>query len=109
MDTDRRTNRRAAAEFEISYIHDGDYLISYSRDISVDGMFIYTENPPSIGEETTLSFSLEGADKFTVTAKVVWQNTSGDKRDNGIGVQFIDSPPHLKEVIKQIVNRIAVI
>ncbi len=53
---ERRINQRIPAEFQVNYVHDGDYLISQSRDISIDGMFICTQNPAPVKEMTTLSF-----------------------------------------------------
>ncbi|MFZ5569022.1 MAG: PilZ domain-containing protein [Thermodesulfobacteriota bacterium] len=107
---ERRVKRRVDASFEISYIHEGDYLISFSRDISVDGMFIYTRTPLPIGASTRLSFSVTGLDNpIEVNAKVIWANTHGGKKDNGIGVQFVDPPEQIRETILQYVNRVAVL
>ncbi len=107
--TERRQNKRVPAKFKINYIHEGDYLISFTRDISVDGMFIYTENPPSVGEQTKLTFSLEDSDPIAVEAKVIWANTSGNKKDHGVGVQFINSSQEFKDAILAYVNRVAII
>ncbi len=106
---ERRTNKRIPAKFKINYIHDKDYLISYSRDISVDGMFVYTENPPSVGELTKLTFSIADLDQVEVTSKVMWVNTAGLKKDAGMGVQFVNPPAALKKAILEIVNRVAVL
>ena len=87
---ERRTNKRVPASLRISCIHEGDYLISHSKDLSVDGMFICSQPSPAVGDETKLTFSLEGSDPFTVNAMVVWVNNTEDKKDNGIGVRFLD-------------------
>lgn len=104
---DRRVNERVAAEFKVSYIHDGDYLISYSKDISVDGMFIFTEAPPAVGECPQLTFSINNRE-ITLKAEVIWVNTSGSPKDSGMGVRFINPPSKLKQEILTMVNRIAV-
>ncbi len=49
---ERRGNQRIPSKFEINYVNEGDYLISYSKDLSVDGMFVSTNSPPAVGEET---------------------------------------------------------
>jgi uncharacterized protein (TIGR02266 family) len=106
---ERRTNKRVPAKFKINYIHGGDYLISYSKDLSVDGMFIYTKDPPSVGETTELTFSIGKIDRISVDAKVIWVNTSELETEAGMGVQFINPPLFLKETILEIVNKIAVL
>ena len=107
--SERRENQRASLKFEINYIQEGDYLISHSRDISADGMFINTESPLSINEKITLTFSLDKSDPFTVDARVVWINQRGDRKDQGMGVQFIRPSKKLKTAILSMVNRVAVI
>ena len=71
MGIERRVNERVSVKFKINYIHAGDYLISNSKDISVSGMFIYTENPPPIGETITLAFSLEDTEELNFL-KILW-------------------------------------
>ncbi len=109
MGIERRVSERTPVKFKINYIHEGDYLISNSKDISVSGMFIYTENSPSIGEMITLAFSLEDTEQLKVNAKVVWKNDSKNDNDKGIGVKFIEPNSQLNEMILKIVKRVAII
>lgn len=106
---ERRNNQRIPSDFEINYVHEGDYLISYSKDLSVDGMFISTKNPPSLGEETKLTFSIGDIDRVSVDAKVVWVNSSKKVDKAGMGVQFIDPPDFLKAAILENIKKIAVL
>ena len=107
--SDRRVKRRAHIHLEINYIHEEDFLISHSRDISADGMFIFTENPSSVNEQVTLKFSLENSGEFTVKAQVVWVNDSENKKNRGMGVKFIDTSDEFNTAILSIVNKVAVI
>jgi uncharacterized protein (TIGR02266 family) len=109
MNRERRTSDRASVEFKVSYIHKGDYLISFSRDISVDGMFLTTDNPPPVGDYPQLSFSLGELEEVTVTAKVVWVSNPGGATGSGMAVQFLELPPVLKETILKVVNRVSVL
>ncbi|MEI6126147.1 MAG: PilZ domain-containing protein [Pseudomonadota bacterium] len=104
-----RKNRRIPAQLKIIYVHDEDYLISYSKDLSVDGMFIYTKNPVPPGETTEIAFSVGAIDQLTVNARVIWIKNSGSETESGMGVQFINPPPSFQESILQTVNRIAVL
>jgi len=106
---ERRSNQRVPSKFEINYVHEGDYLISYSKDLSVDGMFISTKKPSAVGEETTLTFSVGDIDQVTVDAKVVWVNESDSEERAGMGVQFINPPDSLKDAILENIKKIAVL
>ena len=106
---ERRTHKRIPAKYEISYIHDGDYLISSSKDISIDGMFIHTKKILPVGHHTTLNFSIEELRDISVEAKVAWVNESSNTLDYGMGIQFVNPPDVLQETILKIINRVAVI
>ena len=104
---ERRDHERFAAEFKVSYIHHGDYLISYTRDISVDGMFIFTQSPPEIGEKPRLTFMLDGKE-LSVLAEVIWINNPESSRDAGMGVKFINPSDSLKKAILNLVKKVAI-
>lgn len=104
-----RKNRRIPAKLKIIYIHDEDYLISHSRDLSVDGMFIYTKNPVPPGETTEIAFSVGSLDQLSVKARVIWVKNTASEFESGMGVQFINPPPFFQEAILHTVNRIAVL
>ena len=106
---ERRSSQRIPSRFEINYVHEGDYLISYSKDLSVDGMFISTMSPPEVGEQTKLTFAIGDIDRVTVDAKVVWVNNADLEDKAGMGVQFIDPPDHLKHAIMESIKKIAVL
>ncbi len=105
---ERRTNQRVSSSFKVDCINEGDYIISFSRDLSVDGMFLCTDTPPDVGSCPKLIFSIGELDEVEVNAKVVWVNTSEPAKYMGMGVQFVDPTPDLQNTILQIVNRIAV-
>ena len=107
--SERRVNKRIPAKFKLTYIHKGDYLISFTKDISVGGMFIYTENPPPVGDCPELTFSIGELHDVKIRARVVWVNQASSPQDTGAAVQFIDPPSFLKKAILQFVNKIAVL
>ena len=106
---ERRTSVRVPARFKVDYSHEGNYLISYSKNISAEGMFICTDKPVPVGTHLKLVFSIEDLHEVVVTAKVAWVNFQGGKGDTGLGLEFVDPPVFLKEAILRIVNRIAVV
>jgi len=72
-------------------------------------MFICTDKPVSVGTQLKLVFSIEDLHEVVVTARVTWVNLQGGNGDTGLGLEFVDPPPLLKEAILRIVNRIAVV
>ena len=108
-DKDRRVSERVNAEVEINYIHNKDYVVSFSTDISADGMFIHSKTPPPKGEIIKLTFSIGELNQATVSAEVVWVNKSKKSKDPGMGVRFIDPPSGLREAIMKLVKRVAIL
>ncbi len=106
--SERRLNKRVPGKLKISYIDEGDYLFSHTRDISADGMFIHTDNPPQVGESLDLTFSIGKLKNVSVAAKVVWINAVESSKDSGMGVRFINPSADLKKSILDVVHRIAV-
>ena len=107
--SERRIHKRAPAKFKVDYVHKGDYLISFSKNISADGMYVNTKNPPSVGDTVNLTFSIGELEAISVDAKVIWVNRTESETDSGAGVQFLDISPNLKKTILHFINRIAVL
>jgi uncharacterized protein (TIGR02266 family) len=107
--TERRASVRVPARFKVDYSHEGNYLISYSKNISAEGMFICTDEPVPVGTHLKLVFSIEDLHEVVITAKIAWVNPQGGNGNAGLGLEFIDPPAFLKEAILWMVNRIAVV
>lgn len=107
--TDKRKSTRIPVQFDVNIIHDEDYLISFTRDISADGMFINTPNPVSKGEKISITFAMGVAKAISVEAKVVWVNLDGPEIDRGMGIKFINVGVKTKRNILMLVNRIAIL
>lgn len=106
---DRRDKRRIPAEFKVDCIHSEDYIISFTRDISADGMFIRTENPPAVGQKVILQFTIDGLENVEVAGRVAWVNTEGNPRDFGMGVKFIKPRVAVQRDILSAVKKVAVL
>jgi len=106
----RRSGIRVPVNFKVDYIHKGDYILSLNKNISVDGMFICTVNPPPVGQHLQLVFSIEEIQEVEVAAIVIWIKGVGPKQEQGMGVQFLSPLSlQLKEYIVQFVDRVAVL
>jgi len=108
-EAERRTSVRVPARFKVDYSHEGNFLISYTKNISAEGMFICTDKPVSVGTQLKLVFPVGDLHEVVVTSKVAWVNHQGGNGDTGMGLEFIDQQALLKEAILRIVNRIAVV
>jgi hypothetical protein len=77
--SDFRRSRKIAVDYEFNNRVHRDFI----QDISSAGVFIKTQNPPSIGEKITLSFSVADNKKpVTITGRIVRSD------DRGFAVDF---------------------
>jgi uncharacterized protein (TIGR02266 family) len=106
---ERRINKRLDTKFEISYVHENDYLISFTKNISADGIFIETERPPAVGSTIKLVFSIGDFKKIETNAKVMWINKGASSKDTGMGVKFLNMPASAKDAILKEINVVAVL
>ena len=81
---DRRLNPRAPLATQVQC--DQCMTLAFSRDISLGGMFIETNEPLPVGSALTVRFNLEQRDKVvTASAKVTYQIEK-----MGMGVVFTE-------------------
>ena len=106
---ERRIHKRLATKFEISCVSEKDYLISFTKNISADGMFVETERPPAVGSKIKLIFSIGNLKKMETTAEVMWINKGASSKDIGMGVKFLNMPASAKDAILKEINVIAVL
>jgi hypothetical protein len=107
---DNRTEERAPVNFEVYYIHKKDYILSFSRNISLGGMFLCTVDPPEPGTKVRLIFPVEEFYQTEIMAIVIWVSRTTNIEESGMGVQFLSPlPPNLKETIMQHVKRVEIV
>lgn len=105
----KRAAPRVATQFRVDCSYEKNFLISYTKDISVDGMFLKTEHPAPAGSYVKLVFSIGKLHEVTVSARVVWSAAWDESINPGMGVQFLDPPETLRKAILDEVGRIAVL
>ena len=106
----QRTEERIPVEFQIYYIHAGDYALSFSKNISLGGMFLCVPDPPEPGSRLKLIFPVEEYYEAEVMAVVIWVDRSPKVGKIGMGVQFL-SPlsSNLKESIMRDIKRVEIL
>ena len=86
--SDRGIINRSPVDFRVDYIHSGDYMISCSKDVSMDGMFINTDSSPPVGTHVNLIFPVEDHLDVEVAALVVWTRKKVVFRNQGWASSF---------------------
>ena len=103
-----RYSSRALTNIPVNFTSDNKTQKGTILNISVTGIFIYTNDALKKGDDTRLRFSIPGTDRLIeAVGKVSWAKQLPDKRslDNGMGVQFIRITPESREHIISMVKR----
>ena len=99
---------RALTNIPVDFTSDERTQKGTILNISVTGIFIYTNDALKKGDDTRLRFSIPGADRvITAIGKVSWAKQLPDHRslDNGMGVQFTRITPESRKYIVSMVKR----
>ena len=104
-----RTAQRTPVRRQVNYTYEGCYLISFSGNLSADGIYICTDEPAPVGTYLTLVFPFPNHREISADARVVWSNSGGRTSQQGMGLQFLDLPPMLRVAILETVNRVAIL
>jgi len=102
---EKRISTRIPAELPVNILHDGEFQRTKSRDISLDGMYLYTDEPPAIRERATLCFGLEGEGEVEVEAEVVYVNHLAADQASGMAVKFTHVPTEARLSIRSFVDK----
>jgi uncharacterized protein (TIGR02266 family) len=106
----QRTDERVPIEFQVYYIHKEDYVLSFSKNISLGGMFLCAADPPDPGSKLKLIFPVEDFYEAEVMAVVIWVDRSPKAGKVGMGVQFLSQlSANLKETIMKKVKHIEIL
>ena len=102
LSIERRTNRRLPIRVMVEYETTEDFLIDYTANVSIGGMFIQTKEPLEKGTRFRMRFRLPDRKKLIETYAVVrWVVSPEDSgpMQPGMGVQFDElSPKDLRDV-----------
>lgn len=97
----RRTAPRASVELGVDYIHADTTGTGKTLNLSRDGMFIVTANPPEVGTHLIVHFALPESEPLEGTAQVVWirQPEAEHPYPPGMAVQFLKLPSEAQPAI----------
>lgn len=89
----KRDFPRTHCEIKMEYRTAESFMEAYMMQVGKGGLFIRHDNPPMLGDEVEVSFSLPGdAKSIKARGKVVWrmENPYHEVFDKGVGVKFTD-------------------
>ncbi|HSH69029.1 MAG TPA: PilZ domain-containing protein [Deferrisomatales bacterium] len=107
--TRNRARDRVPVRLQVNYTYEGCYLISFSGDLSADGIYVCTDRPAPVGTLLTLVFPFPNHQEIAAGARVVWSGPDRTTGQWGMGLQFLDLPPLLRKAFLDIVDRIAIL
>jgi type IV pilus assembly protein PilZ len=91
VDIELRTNRRLPIRVMVEYETTEDFLIDYTANVSIGGMFIKTSKPLTLGTRFRIRFRLPNRSKPIESYAIVRWSVSPEKAgcmEAGMGVQF---------------------
>jgi type IV pilus assembly protein PilZ len=101
---ERRAHVRLPARFLVEYQHVEDFLIDYSANISIGGMFIQTQRPLPVGTRFRLRFKIPNRARPVETEGVVcWvipPDHSGPEK-SGMGIKFFELSPSDRKAVEK--------
>lgn len=106
---ERRKYFRIKLITKVALIHDNRFHYFYSRDLSVGGIFLETDQPYPIGSQLELELPLpEIADKVRIKGKVmrmvgIEQRSKGNIP--GMGIQFTELETSVKAMLADFIAR----
>jgi len=108
--SDHRSEERIPVDFKVNFLHEGDYVLSFSKNISLGGMFLCTPDPLEPGSKLKLIFPVDEYYQAEVMAIVIWVNRSANSGEVGMGVQFLSQlSSNLKENIMKNIKRVEIL
>lgn len=97
---ERRTSKRVSLVAQVRKIEPKEMAVGYSKDVSVGGMFIETEDPLAAGEQALIRFKLYPDGPILESrAEIVY----GIERQ-GMAVRFVGLPAETREQIQRFID-----
>ncbi|MFQ5698345.1 MAG: TIGR02266 family protein [Myxococcota bacterium] len=104
MATDRRRSERVALKIPVDYSSVDSFFSEFSANINEGGIFVRSERSVPLGSVVQLQFKLPGRERpLQMKGRVAWTESDAAE-DNGIGIEFLDLSPEVREEINEVVR-----
>jgi Tfp pilus assembly protein PilZ len=103
-DAERRGSERVPFEGRIIVMAEGRRFSGSAGNISSGGTFIRSENPPAVGEQTTLLVQVDRKLTLHIRGIVRWHELDAHHLPIGFGLQFVNVTQSIQETIDELVD-----
>lgn len=104
---ERRNNTRLPIRILVEYESSEDFLIDYTANMSIGGMFIQTAEPLAVGTKFRLRFRIPGKDEPVDTeGEVCWvlRAEEAGPMQPGMGIRFFELNQHDKVAVEKMLS-----
>jgi len=108
-DLERRRSERTDYVVRVDYKTVDELFSEFARNINEGGLFVETEQPPSVGSLVALEFQIPGgSEPIQVMGRVI--RTSEGERDEplGMGIEFENLDGQSRDLINDLVRNLRV-
>src|SRR5207249_1012180 len=99
---------RVAHEVMVAVRSDHGSFTGWGTNLSATGVFVNTQTPAPAGDEVALLLQLPGVPECHLRGRVAWARPPGPQVDQaGMGVQFLSPDEATKNLLAQMVSRLA--
>ena len=104
---ERRRAKRVVVDLQVDFRADDMFIYTYITDLSTLGIFLRSNAPFAVGTKVAVRFQPPGEEPLELEGEVRWVSPfrigALEAREPGMGVQFVDPPPELKEKLRGLV------
>lgn len=103
--TEHRRHPRAPIELKVSYHRLNSFLVDYTRNVSVGGMFVRTARPLAPGTRFEFRLTVPGhAEPLSLVGEVIHRVEEGPEK--GMGLRFVWEDEGAAEAFRRAVERL---
>ena len=101
-----RSSLRVDLSVDVSFESEHNFYTGFTQNISSGGLFVQTLDLKPVGTQLHIKFTLPELElPVEVESVVRWVREVGDPYLRGMGVQFLNLPPHAQQAIEQFIQR----
>jgi uncharacterized protein (TIGR02266 family) len=104
---DRRHSERQNIKIPVDYSAVDAFFSEFTTNINEGGMFIETENPPTLDSMVQLQVRLPDLERpIKLGGRVAWISDGKEGSPPGMGIEFQEMSPDLRQTINDLVRRL---
>jgi type IV pilus assembly protein PilZ len=106
---ERRRWERTELVVRVDYKTVDELFSEFARNINEGGLFVETDNPPSLGTSVSLEFQIPGSDEpIQVMGRVVRVCDASHREGPGMAIEFENLDAQSRDLINELVRQLRV-